>query len=137
MSQMGQTEKYSERADIFRSSPIADAAVWLGLVQAEGSVFISNPIFRNSPFARALPAPEQTDKVFAISLPVGNWIVFYSFVYRPRDLVCVCTAAMRQKLPFPSFIEVCKNLVINKCPSEACRLDDGIRLVSQAISPIA
>jgi hypothetical protein len=28
----------------------------------------------------ALPAPEQTDKVFAISLPVGNWIVFYSFV---------------------------------------------------------
>ena len=37
----------------------------------------------------------------------------------------------------PSYIEVCKNLVINKCPSEACRLDDGIRLVSQAISPIA
>jgi hypothetical protein len=30
--------------------------------------------------ASALPAPEQTDKVFAISLPVGNWIVFYSFV---------------------------------------------------------
>jgi hypothetical protein len=30
--------------------------------------------------ASALPAPEQTDKVFAISLPVGNWIFFYSFV---------------------------------------------------------
>jgi hypothetical protein len=30
--------------------------------------------------ASALPASEQTDKVFAVSLPVGNWIVFYSFV---------------------------------------------------------
>jgi len=32
------------------------------------------------PLASTLPAPEQTDKVFAISLPVGNWIVFHSFV---------------------------------------------------------
>jgi hypothetical protein len=29
--------------------------------------------------ASALPAPEQAEG-FTISLPVGNWIVFYSFV---------------------------------------------------------
>jgi hypothetical protein len=29
--------------------------------------------------ASALPTPEQTEKV-SISLPVRNWIVFYSFV---------------------------------------------------------
>jgi hypothetical protein len=38
-----------------------------------------NHSLRECPLAGALPAPEQTEG-FAISLPVGNWIVFYSFV---------------------------------------------------------
>lgn len=38
--------------------------------------FISHP-FRERPVPSALPAPEQTDKVYD-RLPVENW--FYSFV---------------------------------------------------------
>ena len=56
---MGPTEKYSKRAEICALPPITDI---LGdrlarLVQAEGSVFIPYPT------RRALPAPEQADKV--------------------------------------------------------------------------
>src|ERR1700726_3977828 len=56
--------------------PIADI---LGGRLARLSSGGRGPIFRKCPLASALPAPELT-RVFAISLPVGNWIVFYSFV---------------------------------------------------------
>jgi hypothetical protein len=59
---------------LFRRWQTSSAAVWLGLVRAEGSVFIPHPIFHKCPSASSLPAPDRL--VFAISLPVGNWIVF-------------------------------------------------------------
>jgi hypothetical protein len=52
-------------------------AVWLGSARAEGSAFIPYPIFHERRVPSALPAPEQTDKIYGL-LPGGNW--FYSFV---------------------------------------------------------
>src|SRR5271169_3159987 len=62
----------------------SSAAVWRGLVQAEGSVFIRYPIFRKCPLASALPAPEQTDKVGDL---LAGWKLdsFLLIRYRPRD----------------------------------------------------
>src|ERR1700733_14066216 len=79
MSGMGQTEKNSERADIFRSSTTDSTSLAaVCLAQAEGNAFLPYPIFRKCPLASTLPARDLTR--FSISLPVGNWIASCSFV---------------------------------------------------------
>jgi hypothetical protein len=88
MAELGQTEKYSERADIFRSS--ADnrhPRRRLGLVQAEWVFSLHIQYSANAP-SRA-PCP-RLSRLKVLHLLAG-WKLdsFLLIRYRPRDPVCV------------------------------------------------
>jgi hypothetical protein len=82
MSGVGQTEKYSKRADIFRSSAdnrhLGDRLAKLSSGGRECFHSISN-------MASALPAPEQADKDLQSPCRLETALIRY----RPRYPVCV------------------------------------------------
>jgi hypothetical protein len=87
------TEKYSERADIFPSSADNIGGRLARLSSGGRECFHSISNIPRMPLASALPAPEQTDKVL-----LAGWKqdIFLLIRYRPRDPVCVPTAALRR-----------------------------------------
>ena len=103
MSQMGQTEKYSKRADIFRSSADNRHPRWPFAGLSSGGRECSHSI---SNMASALPAPEQADRFYDL---LAGWLDSFLLIrYRPRDPVCVSTAALRQKWSVASIFWECQ-----------------------------